>query len=86
MSEAASITVESPATTSTPAAESLPVKRSYQRGEKNSQAKLDAETVIAIRAAYASGGVTLRDLGKQFGLHQSTIGYIVKGKRWAHLI
>ena len=51
-------------------------------GEKNPACKLSSEQVIAIRAQYATGGYTLKALGKQYGVAFTTIHWIVSGKHW----
>lgn len=51
-------------------------------GERNGRAKLTAADVAAIRARYATGTETLRSLAAEFGIHNGTIGRIVKGERW----
>jgi len=47
--------------------------------------KLTEEQVLDIRARYAAGGTTQGELGRQFGVHQTTIQLITSGKHWAHL-
>ena len=55
------------------------------RGEKQGHAKLTAKIVIAIRHRYEAGGVTLKSLGSEFGIHFSTISNIVRRKTWKHV-
>ena len=55
------------------------------RGEANGQAKLTKADVIRIRAIYATGKITQRELGKQFGVGQSQVSCIVNGQKWAHI-
>lgn len=61
-------------------------KGAVRRGEDNGQSILTWEDVREIRAAYtrryARGGVTLKSLGKQYGVHWSTIQLIVSNKTW----
>lgn len=47
--------------------------------------KLTAEQVLAIRAAYAAGGTSLRKLAKQYGVAKGNILFIVQRKSWAHI-
>lgn len=54
-------------------------------GEKNSQAKLTTEEVLQIRADYLHGGITQRELGEAYGVSQTHVSDIVRGKVWAHL-
>lgn len=53
------------------------------RGESNGQAKLTELDIRGIRRA--AGGKSLRDLGRQYGVHHSIILGIKKGKRWSHV-
>ncbi len=39
-----------------------------------------AERNVAIKAAYASGGYTMREIGDYFGLHLSRASRIVRGQ------
>jgi hypothetical protein len=43
---------------------------------------LDWGTVEAIRAAYAAGGGSYRELGREYGVSRITIRDIVKGRTW----
>lgn len=52
------------------------------RGERNGNSKITPSVVVAIRSAYAAGGVSQRALARSFGLHQTTIGDIVRGETW----
>lgn len=54
-------------------------------GEANNFAKLTADQVLAIRAAYAAGGITQTDLARQYNVTQSAIYLIVNRKKWSHL-
>lgn len=45
-------------------------------------AKLDAAKAADIRARAAAGGISQRKLGKEFGVHHSQIGAILRGKAW----
>lgn len=55
-----------------------------RRGEAGASKLTDAD-VLAIRAAYASGGVTFVELAKQYGVAPATIGNIVRRKTWSHI-
>lgn len=46
---------------------------------------LTAAEVLAIRAAYASGGVTQAALGQRYGVATSSIHAIVSRANWRHL-
>lgn len=54
-------------------------------GEKHWKVKLTADKVREIRAIYAAGGISLRELAKQFGVGLCITGYIIKRKSWAHI-
>lgn len=54
-------------------------------GSNHSQAKLTEEQVIDIRRIYNAGGVTQKDLGRRYGLHQTTIRNIVTRSTWRHI-
>lgn len=45
-------------------------------------AKLDKAAADQIRARYFAGGVTQRALGREYGVHYSQIGAIVRGAAW----
>lgn len=51
-------------------------------GEDNPNARLTMEDAREIRRLYRRGGVTQAEIGKQFGVSQSTIGRVVSGKRY----
>jgi hypothetical protein len=55
------------------------------RGERNPQAKLTSGQVIAIRRDYASRKTSQYRLSAQYGVAQSLISLIVRGKVWSHL-
>jgi HNH endonuclease len=42
-----------------------------------------ADTLV-IRAAYAAGGITQAELGRQFGISQTAVSRIVLQKTWCH--
>lgn len=55
------------------------------RGEMSVVAKLTAPQVIEMRARYASGGVSQKQLALEFRVAESNIWAIVKRKTWAHI-
>lgn len=55
-------------------------------GSESTSAVLSENDVHAIRRAWATGEVTQRDLADAFGVEQTTIGYIVRYEKWAHLV
>lgn len=52
------------------------------KGEKHPRHKLTNEQVLYIRQRYAEGGITMRELGRQFGVAHVQIVHIVNGKTW----
>jgi hypothetical protein len=46
---------------------------------------LTADDVREIRRLYAAGGVTMKQIGKKFGVHQVSVSHIVRRLRWAHV-
>jgi hypothetical protein len=55
------------------------------RGERQGNARLTEADVHAIRQLYATGGITQKVLGQQFGVSREHVRDIVRGKRWTHL-
>ena len=51
-------------------------------GENHPQAKLETSGAIAIRHLYATGQLTMEQIGGQFGLSKSTVCKIVHNKRY----
>ncbi|MEE9190115.1 MAG: NUMOD4 domain-containing protein [Candidatus Neomarinimicrobiota bacterium] len=55
------------------------------QGEKHYNSKLKDTDITKIRDLYSMGKYTYNELGKLFNVTQSAIGYIITGKRWAHI-
>lgn len=55
-------------------------------GERQGSAKLGAYDVVAIRVRHKAGGISQRALAREFGVHQSLISLIIRGKKWKHLL
>ena len=55
------------------------------KGEKSDTAVFTEAQVLEIRDRYAKGGCTHRSLGKEYGVHFTTIGYILKRVTWKHV-
>lgn len=51
-------------------------------GEKNWNSKLTRELVEEIRKRYSSTRISQRQLAKEYGVTQTAIFYILKGKNW----
>ncbi|MDA8122452.1 MAG: HNH endonuclease [Deltaproteobacteria bacterium] len=45
-------------------------------------AKLDHVKAAEIRARHAAGGISMRKLAREYGVHHSAISAIVRGKSW----
>lgn len=56
-----------------------------QHGEQASGAKLTEDSIRQIRSMRAQG-MLLREIGEKFGVHYMTIGQIVSGKTWKHVL
>ena len=54
------------------------------RGARNGRSKLRPEEVRTIRRL-AARGMSYRAIARRYGMHDTTIGDIAKGKLWAHL-
>lgn len=54
-------------------------------GEDRPGATLRNDQAREIRALYAAGGITQKQIARQFGTSRSTVAEIVQGKRWRHV-
>ena len=52
------------------------------RGERAGNAKLSASDVASIRATYAAGMITQKQLGEKYGVTQANVSIILKGDSW----
>lgn len=57
----------------------------HRRGEENNKAKLKAEQVLEIRRRYEAGGISIRQLAREYGVTFAPIQLILSGKTWRHL-
>lgn len=57
----------------------------YAAGEKNGFSKLAERQVRAIRRRYADGGVTMAELGAEYGCNKTAIWKIVHRESWPHV-
>jgi len=55
------------------------------KGEQHGMAKLMPEQVIDIRAKYALGNITLKELSNEYGVTLEHISSIVRGVTWKHI-
>jgi hypothetical protein len=54
-------------------------------GERHGCARLTEADVRRMRADYAAGGVSQRQLAGRYGVTQATVWAILAGRLWAHL-
>lgn len=54
-------------------------------GEKNPMAKLTEEKVQEMRKKYAEGGVTHRQLAKEYGVSKMVVTWTLNRKLWTHV-
>lgn len=52
------------------------------KGERHGRARLDKNSVQAIRSEYKTGGCSLRDIAAKYNVHNSTIERVIKNKTW----
>lgn len=57
-------------------------KKMGRRGEEHFKAKLNWDMVREVRARYSVGNITLRELGDEYGVHNSQISRIINNKIW----
>ena len=55
-------------------------------GERHPLAKLTTKIVWAIRSAYASGGVSMSKLARQYGVGIRTIHAVIHNQRWKEVV
>lgn len=60
------------------------VQERKPRGERSGQARFTEAQVASIRARYAAGGVTQRELAREFGVTQTAVFYVLKRRNWSH--
>ena len=65
--------------------EDMALKGRCNVGISNRNARLSEREVIAIRKAYADGGITQKELGAKFGLGAPHVCRIINRKRWVRL-
>lgn len=62
---------------------SITVSRQSTRGERNGNSNLDEDKVRKIRAIHKD--YSTRELGIMFGVSQSAIADVIKGRTWSHV-
>lgn len=60
-------------------------RRVGHRGETSPSAKLTGVRVERIRNEYTRGGITCKELAKEYGVSISTIRSAIKGRTWKHV-
>ena len=58
---------------------------SMVKGSSHGMSKVTEEQADEIRRRYEAGGVYQRELGEEFGLHQTMVSLIVRRKNWRHV-
>ena len=56
-----------------------------RRGSANNKAKLTEEMARQIRETYAAGGVSIRQLARQYGVTFAPVQMLIAGKTWRHI-
>lgn len=59
--------------------------RDMARKGRDAMAKLDPEKVRSIRARYAAGGVTQKELAEEHGVASAHVSGVISGLFWAHV-
>lgn len=60
-------------------------KDRHIRGQRSHFAKLTDEIVLAMRAQYAQGGISRRELAKRFGTSVKTVDTVIRRDTWKHI-
>ena len=55
------------------------------RGKKHPAAKITERDVLEIRAKYATGLFTQKELGNTYGITQCVVSCLIRGKNWKHV-
>lgn len=62
------------------------IKKGHRRGSGHFLAKLTEDDVREMRALYAKGGWTHKQLGEKYNVNRVAITLILNGKNWAHVM
>lgn len=57
----------------------------YKRGTEHWRSKLTPDDVREMRRLYSSGGATLSQLARKYGVNSSCISKVVNKDRWSHV-
>jgi hypothetical protein len=60
-------------------------KGRHRKGERPTCTKLTEADVLAIRERYRRGGVSHRQLAKEYGVAHAQIGNLLRGTSWKHV-
>lgn len=55
------------------------------KGDLNAHAKLTGATVRRLRAEYAEGGVTQKELAVRYSISPALVNFIITGRAWQHI-
>jgi len=58
------------------------IRNRWTRGEKNGRAKFTNKQAIEIKNRYSAGDVTYKSLANEYGVSDTCIAFIVRGKRY----
>jgi hypothetical protein len=56
-----------------------------KRGSEHGSSKLNEEKVLEIRAKFAAGGISKAALGREYGVNECMIGFIIRREKWTHI-
>ena len=56
------------------------------RGSNHWKSKLTEDIVSEIKNRFFSGGITKAELGREYNVNKTTIGRIIKGTSWKHVV
>lgn len=57
----------------------------HPKGEQNKAAIITVKEVLEIRKRYAAGGITQKQLAKEYGIKRETVTSIVNRRSWKHV-
>lgn len=60
-------------------------ERSSYRGEIHHKSKMTEDSVRELRTRYSNGGITLKELGAEYGINKASVRSIVNLEHWRHV-
>lgn len=60
-------------------------KERNAKGSKHGRSKLTEGQILQIRHLYSFGNITYKELGRIYNIDFSTVGKIIKKRRWSHV-